>query len=84
MRILPLESTVRFPKPGLFMHAFIMVAIVAGFAVVFAVGVLSVLHDLLARFSQPLALMLESPEDNDHDPDKDPISSAWGAKDARL
>jgi hypothetical protein len=66
------------------MHAFLVVAIVAGFVVVFVVGFLSVLHDLLARFSQPPALMLESPEDSDYDSDKDPIPSAWGAKDARL
>jgi hypothetical protein len=79
-----LEPTGRFPKRGLFMRAFLMVAIVAGFVVVFAVGFLSVVHDLLARFSQPLALMLESPEDNDHDSNKNPISSAWGANDARL
>jgi hypothetical protein len=66
------------------MHAFLMVAIVVGFVVVFAVGFLSVLHDLLARFSQPLALTLEGHEDNDHGTDRDPLSSAWGAKDARL
>jgi hypothetical protein len=66
------------------MHAVLMVAIVAGFVVVFAVGFLNVVYDLLARFSQPLALMLESPEDNDHDSDKDPVSSSWGAKNARL
>ena len=66
------------------MHAFLIVAIVAGFVVVFAVGVLSVLHDLLARFSPPLAGTLESPEDDDHCSDKDSISSAWDANDACL
>jgi hypothetical protein len=66
------------------MHALLVIAIAAGFVVVFAVGFLSIVHDLLAGFSQPLALMLENPEDNDHDADKDPMSSAWSAKDARV
>jgi hypothetical protein len=66
------------------MHAVLMVAIVVGFVVVFVVGFLSVVHDLLARYSQPPARMLESPEDNDQDSGQDPRSCAWGAKDARL
>jgi hypothetical protein len=46
------------------MHVLLVIAVVTGSVLLFAVGLLSVLHDLLARFSQPLALTLESPEDN--------------------
>jgi hypothetical protein len=53
-----------------------------GFVVLFAVGLLSVLHDLMARFSPPLALTLQSPEDNEHDTDRDRVQAPWGAKNA--
>jgi hypothetical protein len=66
------------------MHTFFIIAVITGSVVLFAVGVLSVLNDLLARFSQPLSLTLEGPEDNDHDADRDSVSPPWGANDARL
>ena len=64
------------------MHAFLVGAMVTGFVVLFAVGLLSVLHDLMARFSQPLALTLQSPEGNEHDRDGDLVQAPWGAKNA--
>jgi hypothetical protein len=64
------------------MHAFLVGAMVTGFVVLFAVGLLSVLHDLMARFSQPLALTLQSPDGNEHDSDGDRVQSPWGAKNA--
>jgi hypothetical protein len=64
------------------MHAILIAALVTGFFVTFAVGVLSVLRDLMSRFSQPLELTLQSPEDDEHDTDC--VRAPWGAKDARL
>jgi hypothetical protein len=76
------ESNNWFLTPGLFMHAFLIAALVTGSVVLFALGLLSVLRDLMARFSLPLELTLESPEDNEHDTDC--VPAPWGAKDARL
>jgi hypothetical protein len=64
------------------MHAFLIAALVTGFVMLFSLGLLSVLRELMARFSQPLELTLESPEDNEHDTDR--VRAPWGAKDARL
>jgi hypothetical protein len=66
------------------MHAFLIIAVVTGFVGLMAVGLLSVLRDLTVRFSQPLALTLEGPEDIEHNPDTDPVPPPWSAKDASI
>jgi hypothetical protein len=60
------------------MHVLLIIAVVTGSVLLFAAGLLSVLHDLLARFSQPLALTLESPEDNPLDGGRDFRTTSMG------
>jgi hypothetical protein len=62
------------------MHALLIVVVIAGFVALIAGGLLSVLRDLTLRFSQPLALMLEGPEEHEGSADRDSVARSWGGE----